>query len=123
MLMLLIGIDLVFYGVGVWVGYRIAKAKHAAEIEELKKQPVNVKYIRANFAPVTVERKISLHDLRTLGTPYELETKRLMMQELGEAVWPYANRETEGSSCDPLGAVTYRATLYVRSRQESVHHE
>ena len=64
MLILLIGIPLVFFGVGVWGGYRIAKAKYEVEIEDLKSHPVEVKYVHANFVPVTVEREVSLQDIR-----------------------------------------------------------
>lgn len=124
MLILLIGLNLVFYGAGVWVGYRIAKAKHAAEIEELKKTPVTVKYVHANFVPVTVEREVSLQDIRNKGRVFELMIKQTMMHELGEAVWKYAKRTTINHFVDPLESrLGYRATLYVRSRPEGVRDE
>ena len=112
------------FALGCWQGFRIAETRFTKDIEELKTQPVNVKYVHANFVPVTVEREVSLQDIRNKGSVFELMIKQTMMHELGEAVWKYAKRNTINRFVDPLEShLVYRATLYVRSRPEGVRDE
>ena len=122
MLILLIVINLVFCGVGVWAGYRIAQAQHEAEIEELKKTPVNVKYVHSNLVPVTVQRVLSEFQIKALHEGGIFSVERaivpLMKRDLGEALWPYATIEI--SERKPDNAMVCTASILVRTNSEGV---
>lgn len=116
MLILLIGLNLVFCGAGVWVGYRIAKAKYEVEIEDLKSHPVEVKYVHANFVPVTVQKHIDPFSSLVASDPkaFEREIVQSLKRELCDAVLPYVRFERKDVHDAPLAShLVYKATIGV----------
>ncbi len=119
-------INMAVLALGGWVGYLIAEGKFTKEIDDLKHQPVNVKYVHANFVPVTVEKHIDPFTALCSSDPKTVESEimKQMKRELADAVWPYVRLDHKDMQDDLLAShPVYRATIGVHATLWGDPHE
>ena len=109
------------FALGCWQGYAISRDHYDREIQELKKQPVNVKAIRPKVVPLSVKKYISDTELHYGGMDALALLEKEMVRELAEGLRPYLIPYSHEDKLTRMFEV--KKTLLVVEPEKGVHYE